>query len=121
MEKLLQLEQENKPAQVVTADGTLDLPVTPELDRILPESARTGLAPPLRVFVSYSHANYREMEQLKMRLSILQNAGLLDFWHDGQIRPGTDWDTTIHAVERALRETVDRRMALPPAGPTGPG
>ena len=95
IEDLEQLEKENKPVQVVTARGTVELPVTPELEQVQPAEARQEEAPKLRVFVSYSHENYKSWDQLKTYLNILQNNGQVSWWFDGKIRSGDLWDTVI--------------------------
>ncbi len=101
MAKLVRLEHEGKPVQVMTANGSLNLPVEPELERVEPATARRDDAPAMRVFVSYAHANYRAWDRLRVHLDVLANEGVVKWWYDGKIRPGAEWDDTIR---RELRE-----------------
>ena len=95
VEKLEKLEREGKPVQVVTSRGSVELPVKPELEQVQPAGARTDDAPKLKVFVSYSHKNYKEWDKLKAYLDILTNEGKVKWWFDGNIREGSDWDDAI--------------------------
>ena len=95
VEKLAKLEAAEQPVQVVTARGVRELPVTPELEQVQPASARQGGAPRLKVFISYAHANHKLWERLRPYLDILKNEGLVEWWQDGKIRPGSAWDEVI--------------------------
>lgn len=95
MSKLESLELAQQPVQVVTVNGPQNLPVTPQLEKVQPASARTKGAPKLKVFISYAHNDYRLWDALQTHLSILKNENLIDWWFDGQIRPGTAWDNSI--------------------------
>lgn len=54
------------------------------------------------VFVSYSHRDEQEKEQLITHLSLLKRANLIDLWVDDRIEGGADWQTEIKAaVDRA--------------------
>jgi hypothetical protein len=87
--------------QVVTSSGPQQVPVTPQLEQVQPAAARSMDAPKLRVFVSYAHANYRLWDRFKTHLDILKNEGLVSWWFDGKIRPGSEWDD---AIRRELKE-----------------
>jgi hypothetical protein len=50
--------------------------------------------PPL-VFISYSHKDRELLERLQVHLSILRRRGLVRDWHDGEIRPGSEWAKEI--------------------------
>ena len=93
--KLRQLEEANKPVQVVTSAGPRDVPVTPQMEQVQPASAREDNAPLLKVFVSYAHKDYKLWDALKTHLDILKNEGLIQWWFDGQLRPGSDWSQGI--------------------------
>lgn len=95
VEKLAKLEAAEQPVQVVTARGVRELSVTPELEQVQPASARQGGAPRLKVFISYAHANHKLWERLRPYLDILKNEGLVEWWQDGKIRPGSAWDEVI--------------------------
>ena len=96
VENLIQLEKERKPVQVVTkGQPTVELPVTPELEQIQPAAARTDAAARLKVFVSYSHVDYKQWELLRPHLDILKNEGEVEWWFDGKLRAGISWDETI--------------------------
>ena len=95
VEKLVRLEKQNLPVQVVTARGAQEVPVTPELEQVQPADARKDHAPELKVFVSYSHADFKLWEHFKAYLDILKNDGLVRWWYDGKIRRGSDWDDSI--------------------------
>jgi len=99
--KLIRLEREGKPVQVMTPDGSVDLPVEPELGKVQPANARRPDAPGLKVFVSYAHGNYKLWDRLKVHLDILTNEGLVKWWFDGKIRPGAEWND---AIRRELKE-----------------
>jgi len=49
---------------------------------------------PLRLFVSYSHADDEHATQLVQHMASLRNEGLAT-WYDRRIQPGADWETEI--------------------------
>lgn len=51
-----------------------------------------------RVFISYSHKNYDDLEQLQSFLKPLARDGLIDSWDDTRIREGEDWKAQIDAA-----------------------
>lgn len=57
-----------------------------------------------QVFVSYSHADTKHLERLKVHLRLLEREGKLDLWSDTRIKTGQDWRTEIRA-------TIDRASA----------
>lgn len=93
--KLERLEEANQPVQIVGPSGPQQIPVTPQLEQVQPAKARRKGTPKLRVFVSYSHANYRLWDRLRTHLDILKNERLVSWWFDGRIRPGSEWDDAI--------------------------
>lgn len=53
-------------------------------------------------YVSYSHKDSKQVEQLLLHLAPLEKDGLLRLWHDKKIGPGQMWDKEIHShLERA--------------------
>ncbi len=54
------------------------------------------------VFISYSHRDEVEKNQLLTHLGVLQHAGLISTWSDEQIGVGDEWETEIEtAISRA--------------------
>ena len=49
----------------------------------------------LKGFISYSHEDREECLQLAKHLDPLRELGLIDFWADQQIFPGSDWAKSI--------------------------
>ncbi len=47
------------------------------------------------VFISYSHEDEPEKDQLLTHLDVLQKAGLIDLWSDDRISGGGDWEQEI--------------------------
>ena len=95
VDKLIRLEEQNLPVQVVTRRGAEEVPVTPQLEQVQPAEARQPNSPELKIFVSYSHADYKVWERFKPYLDILKNDGLVRWWYDGKVREGSDWDDSI--------------------------
>jgi len=50
-----------------------------------------------KVFISYSHNNTQEKEELKKHLTVLERKGLIDSWDDSEIETGVQWRETILA------------------------
>lgn len=93
--ELAEFEKAQKTLPVRTRGGIVEVRPTLELNRLEPESARREDAPRLKVFVSYSHDDHKDCDQMKLRLARLANEGLVSYWHDGQIRAGQEWDKVI--------------------------
>ena len=54
------------------------------------------------VFISYSHRDEVEKDELIAHLGVLKHAGLIDTWSDDCIDAGSDWQTSIqHAIDNA--------------------
>jgi CheY-like chemotaxis protein len=54
------------------------------------------------VFISYSHRDEAEKNELIAHLGVLQQAGLIDLWSDDRIRAGADWQAEMgQAISRA--------------------
>jgi hypothetical protein len=47
------------------------------------------------VFISYSHKDEAEKDQLLAHLGVLQQAGLVEVWNDDRIGTGADWESEI--------------------------
>lgn len=57
---------------------------------------------PINVFVSYSHADKRWLDRLKIHLTPLHKEYEIDIWEDTRIKPGSKWRKEIQdAVNRA--------------------
>jgi hypothetical protein len=52
---------------------------------------------PVEIFCSYAHEDEEWREKLETHLSLLKRLGLVSFWHDRLIAPGTSWAKTIDA------------------------
>jgi tetratricopeptide (TPR) repeat protein len=52
-------------------------------------------APPLKVFISYSHKDDERRERFLVHLSQLKRQGLIDPWQDRRITAGGDWAGAI--------------------------
>lgn len=50
---------------------------------------------PLKVFLSYSHANHELMKRMVVHLSALKRLDRIETWTDCEILPGANWDDTI--------------------------
>jgi tetratricopeptide (TPR) repeat protein len=50
---------------------------------------------PVEVFCSYAHEDEAWLRKLETHLSLLERQGLIAFWHDRLIVPGTNWAKTI--------------------------
>ncbi len=50
---------------------------------------------PLKLFISYAHADAKAKDKLTMHLEELKPGGLLDIWSDNEILPGDRWNETI--------------------------
>jgi hypothetical protein len=61
---------------------------------------------PPKVFISYSHEDERWKELLVKQLGVLEREGLVETWHDGLIRLGTDWLPAIEASMAGARVAV---------------
>ena len=51
--------------------------------------------PPLRLFISYAHADEKLRQSLGMHLSALEREGLIDAWTDRDITAGQEWAGSI--------------------------
>jgi hypothetical protein len=54
-------------------------------------------AEPVRVFISYRHANYSVLDELRDHLGWLENSDQIEPFDDRDILAGDDWDARIKA------------------------
>ncbi len=53
------------------------------------------MSKPLKVFITYSHKNTAEKDELITRLALLKREGIISIWHDNEILPGDKWRDAI--------------------------
>ena len=75
---------------------------------------------PVRLFISYSHADDPERIQLEKQLKVLQRDGLVESWSDRKLLPGQPWGQEIEVqLERAdgvlllISAATSRRWSTP--------
>lgn len=56
------------------------------------ESSRT----PVDIFVCYAQKDEEYRQRLEKHLSLFQREGLIQIWHNGNIRAGEEWEQIIH-------------------------
>lgn len=59
-----------------------------------------------KVFISYSHKDRVWLERLRVHLSPLARANLIEVWHDRMISPGARWGVEIERALAAARVAV---------------
>jgi hypothetical protein len=64
-------------------------------------TAKDGAASAPTVFISYSHKDELEKEELMTHLRVLERAGIFKLWVDDQIAGGADW---FKEIEQAISE-----------------
>lgn len=55
----------------------------------------TGDVKPLKLFISYSHADEEFMKELLKELKPLEREKLIEVWHDRMLEPGEEWKKSI--------------------------
>jgi hypothetical protein len=86
------------------------------------------MSAPLKTFIIYARDDDGYKKELLMHLRPLVSSGLLTVWHDGDIKPGEDWEKTIkkelksselvivlvsvHSLNSAFIQTEELRTAL---------
>lgn len=51
---------------------------------------------PIEVFLSYAYEDRSLAQELEKHLSLLKRQGLIDYWSDAEITPGSDWLAEIN-------------------------
>jgi len=108
---LRDVEQPNQSKQklVIQPEGTADVNVSMELDKIIPAAARaidrdqTIFPIPVRLFVSYAHEDERQLKRLDAILDVLEQQHGLTSWQDKRLIAGDEWDQEI----RSRLESMD--------------
>lgn len=100
---LREVEQPDAPTLKlpVQPEGTADVNVPRELNKLLPAEARAidrapETAPPsVRLFVSYAHEDERQLKRLDAMLGVLEQYHGLTAWLDQRLIAGSEWDAEI--------------------------
>src|SRR5947209_5495475 len=50
---------------------------------------------PVKIFCCYAHEDEAYLNKLKTQLSPLRRQGLIDVWHDRDIKAGASWESEI--------------------------
>ena len=103
VKSLREVEQPENPTQKlpVQPDGTAEVNVPQELDKLVPAEARAidrdpATAPvPVRLFVSYAHEDERQLKRLDAILDVLEQQHGLTSWRDTRLIAGDEWDEEI--------------------------
>jgi internalin A len=100
---LREIEEPRMPKQrlPVQPEGTAQVNVARELNKLLPAEARAidrdpATAPlPVRVFVSYAHDDERQLKRLDAMLDVLEQLHGLTSWVDKRLIAGEEWGAEI--------------------------
>jgi internalin A len=100
---LREIEKPRTPRQrlAVQPEGTAEVNVARELNKLLPAAARAidrdpATAPlSVRVFVSYAHDDERQLKRLDAMLDVLEQYHGLTSWVDKRLIAGEEWDAEI--------------------------
>jgi internalin A len=100
---LREVEQPDTPTQKlpIQPEGTAEVNVPRELDKLLPAEARAiernpDTAPvPVRVFISYAHDDERQLKRLDAMLDVLEQYHGLTSWRDRRLIAGDEWNEEI--------------------------
>jgi internalin A len=100
---LREVEQPQTPTHKlpVQPDGTAEVDVSSELDKLVPAEARaidrdpTTAPVPVRVFVSYARDDERQLKRLDSILDVLEQQHGLASWRDRRLIAGDEWDEEI--------------------------
>ncbi len=101
---LREVEASDQPVQklAVQPEGTASVSVIRELDKLTPAEARAidrdpATAPrPIRLFVSYAHADERHLKRLDAMVDVLEHQHGLAAWRDRRLLAGEEWERSIH-------------------------
>lgn len=64
-------------------------------EELAPKRRSAADPEPLSAFVSYSHADAKLKAELIKHLAPLDRLKLVSHWHDGEIKPGDNWEKVI--------------------------
>jgi internalin A len=100
---LQEIEEPKKTKQrlPVQPEGTAEVNVSRELNKLLPAAARaidrdpTNAPLPVRLFVSYAHDDERQLKRLDAMLDVLEQLHGLASWVDKRLIAGEEWDAEI--------------------------
>ena len=53
------------------------------------------MSTPLKIFITYSHKNRAEKDELKISLSVMEQKKAIKIWHDNEMLPGDKWRKKI--------------------------
>ncbi|NTV46488.1 MAG: TIR domain-containing protein, partial [Chlorobiales bacterium] len=85
----------------IQPEGTAEVNVARELDKLVPPEARAidrdpAAAPvPVRLFVSYAHEDERQLKRLDAILDVLEQQHGLASWNDKRLIASDEWDKEI--------------------------
>jgi internalin A len=97
----VELFEKSKQRLPVQPEGTAEVDVHLELNKLIPFEAReidrdNSIIPiPVRVFVSYAHADERQLKRLDAILDVLEQQHGLTSWSDKRLIAGDEWDEEI--------------------------
>lgn len=102
---LQEVEQPHTPTLrlPVQPEGTAEINVSSELDKLIPPEARaidrdpSSPQIPVRVFVSYAHEDERQLRRLDAILDVLEQHHGLTSWTDQRLIAGDEWDAEIRS------------------------
>ena len=87
----------------IQPEGTAEVNVPRELDKLLPVEAREiernpdAVPVPVRVFVSYARDDERQLKRLDLMLDVLEQQHELTSWQDTRLIAGDEWDKEIRS------------------------
>ncbi|MFA7005239.1 MAG: COR domain-containing protein [Verrucomicrobiia bacterium] len=84
----------------------IQLPVVETLNKVESEAARKAAGPDaeprMQLFISYAHANEKELLPFRQHLTHLSQQGYIQVWHDRDLVAGEKWEKGIvEALNRA--------------------
>jgi len=85
----------------IQPQGTAEVSVSAELDKLLPAEARAidrhpdTAPPPVKLFVSYAHEDEKQLRRLDAMLDVLEQYHGLNSWLDTRLIAGVEWDDEI--------------------------
>ena len=57
---------------------------------------------PLKVFITYSHRNRAEKDELITCLATMERKGAIEIWHDSEMLASDKWNETIYKKPRRI-------------------